>query len=240
MYDEQPGVGAEAGPVTAGPRAVIFDCDGVIADSEPLHLRVFQAVLAPRGIAIGSVEYVERYLGLDDRDVFTEALRAHGSAPAASEIAALIAEKAQRFRSVLEAEVRIYPGVVAFVHSLAGLPLAVASGGLREEVELILARAGIRDAFAAVVAAEDVAAGKPDPEGFLRALAALEREAGAIAPEACLVVEDSIAGIEAARRAGMRCLAVTNSYTAEDLAAADLVVPTLEGMTLERVRAFFT
>jgi len=225
--------------VSAGPRAVIFDCDGVIADSEPLHLRVFQAVLAPRGITITRAEYVERYLGLDDRGVFTEVLRAHGGTRTADEIAALIAEKARRFRSVLEAEVRIYPGVTAFVRSLAGVPLAVASGALREEVELILARAGIREAFAVVVAAEDVAAGKPDPEGFLRALAALEGKAGAIAPDACLVVEDSTAGVEAAHRAGMRCLAVTNSYTAAQLAAAALVVPTLEGMTLERIRALF-
>lgn len=225
--------------MSAGPRAVIFDCDGVIADSEPLHLRVFQAVLAPRGITITRAEYVERYLGLDDRGVFTEVLRAHGGTRTADEIAALIAEKARRFRSVLEAEVRIYPGVTAFVRSLAGVPLAVASGALREEVELILARAGIREAFAVVVAAEDVAAGKPDPEGFLRALAALEGKAGAIAPDACLVVEDSTAGVEAAHRAGMRCLAVTNSYTAAQLAAAALVVPTLEGMTLERIRALF-
>ena len=172
--------------MSAGPRAVIFDCDGVIADSEPLHLRVFRAVLAPRGIAISSAEYAERYLGLDDRGVFAEALRVHGSAPAAGEVGALVVEKARRFRSVLEAEVRIYPGVVAFVRSLTGVPLAVASGALRDEVELILSRAGIRDAFAAVVAAEDVTAGKPDPEGFLRALAALEREAGAIAPAAGL------------------------------------------------------
>ena len=226
--------------MSAGPRAVIFDCDGVIADSEPLHLRVFRAVLAPRGIAISSAEYAERYLGLDDRGVFAEALRVHGSAPAAGEVGALVVEKARRFRSVLEAEVRIYPGVVAFVRSLTGVPLAVASGALRDEVELILSRAGIRDAFAAVVAAEDVTAGKPDPEGFLRALAALEREAGAIAPAACLVVEDSIAGVEAACRAGMRCLAVANSYPAAELTAADLVVLTLEGMTLERVRALFT
>jgi beta-phosphoglucomutase len=225
--------------VSAGPRAVIFDCDGVIADSEPLHLRVFQAVLAPRGITITSTEYVERYLGLDDRGVFTEVLRVHGGTPTADEVAALVAEKARRFRSVLAAGVRIYPGVAAFVRSLAGIPLAVASGALREEVELVLARAGIREAFAAVVAAEDVAAGKPDPEGFLRALAALEGEAGAIVPDACLVVEDSTAGVEAARRAGMRCLAVANSYSAAQLAAADLVVATLEGMTLEKVRVFF-
>jgi beta-phosphoglucomutase len=240
MRGERPGVHAERRAVSAGPRAVIFDCDGVIADSEPLHLRVFQAVLAPLGITMTGATYAERYLGLDDRGVFTEALRARGRVPAAGEVATLVAEKARRFRSVLEAEVCIYPGVVAFVRSLAGVPLAVASGALRDEVELILARAGIGDAFAAVVAAEDVAAGKPDPEGFLRALAALEHEVGAIAPGACLVVEDSIAGLEAARRAGMRCLAVTNSYTAADLAAADLVVPTLEGMTLERVRALFT
>ena len=225
--------------MSAGPRAVIFDCDGVIADDEPLHLRVFQAVLAPLGITITTAEYAERYLGLDDRGVFLEALRAHGIAPTPAQVAGLIDEKAQRFRRVLESEAHIYPGVVEFVRSLAGLPLAVASGALREEIEMILRRAGIRDAFAVIVAAEDVHAGKPDPEGFRAALAALDRlsrEGGRIVPAECLVVEDSIAGVEAGRRAGMRCLAVTNSYPAADLGAADLVVPTLEGMTLARLR----
>jgi beta-phosphoglucomutase len=223
-----------------GPQAVLFDCDGVIADSEPLHLRVFQEVLAPLGIAITPDEYATRYLGLDDRGVFTEALHAHGRPADETVVGALVRRKAARFRGVLESEMRIYPGVVGFVRALAGVPLAVVSGALRAEVEIILRHAGIRDAFAVIVAAEDVDAGKPDPEGFVRALQRLRLPRGAIAPAQCLVVEDSLAGLEAARRAGMRRLAVTNSYPAVELRdAADLVVPSLEGLTLAAARAIF-
>lgn len=227
------------GGAHGGPRAVIFDCDGVIADSEPLHLRVFREVLAPLDITIDDAEYSARYLGLDDRGVFTEVLRAHGRAPTPADVAALVADKARRFLSVLEAEVRIYPGVRAFVERLAGLPLAVVSGALRTEVELILARAGIGSAFALIVAAEDVRAGKPDPEGFLAALTGLRRLDAALEATACVAVEDSIAGVDAACRAGMRCLAVTNSYSAAELRGADRVVGTLEGLTLDDVRRLF-
>lgn len=224
----------------AGPRAVLFDCDGVIADSEPLHLRAFQEVLAPLAITITPAEYQDRYLGLDDRGVFAEALRAHGRPADAATVAALTATKAAGLRRVLERETRIYPGVVELVRALAALPLAVVSGALRDEVDIILRAAGVRDAFRVIVGAEDVAAGKPDPEGFVRALAELGRGGAAIAAADCLVVEDSLAGLEAARRAGMRRLAVTNSYPAAQLEElADLVVPTLAGITLDDVRRLF-
>ncbi len=213
---------------------------GQIADSEPLHLRAFQDVLAPLGITITPAEYVDRYLGLDDRGVFVEALRAHGRTPDPATVASLMTTKAVGFRRVLERETRIYPGVVEFVRVVAALPLAVVSGALRDEIEIILRRAGVRDAFRVIVGAEDVAAGKPDPEGFLRALGELGRAGETVAAAECLVVEDSLAGLDAARRAGMRRLAVTNSYPAAELRPlADLVVPTLTGVTLADVRRLF-
>jgi beta-phosphoglucomutase len=224
-----------------GPRAVLFDCDGVLADSEPSHLRAFQQVLAPLGIELTPEAYVADYLGFDDRGVFTEALRAAGRPIVGADIEALMRRKAVGFRRILESEVQIYPGVAAFVAACAGLPLAVVSGALRDEVELILRRAGIRAAFTTIVAAEDVIEGKPDPEGYLRGLTALRAATGPIEAAECLVVEDSLAGLEAARRAGMRRLAVTNSYRADELRdAADVVVSTLEGLTLASVRPLFT
>ena len=217
---------------------MLFDCDGVIADSEPLHLRAFQEVLAPLGIGITPREYVDRYLGLDDRGVFTEALRAAGRAGDASTVATLMRAKAERFRRVLETDVPIYPGAVALVRTLAGVPLAVVSGALRDEIATILRRAGVADAFRAIVGAEDVERGKPDPEGFLRALDVLRADAPTLRAAECVVVEDSIAGLEAAMRAGMRRLAVTTSHPAAELAAlADLVVPTLEHVTVAQLRA---
>ncbi len=227
--------------MTDGPRAVLFDCDGILADSEPLHLHAFQTILAPLGITLTREAYVADYLGFDDRGVFVEVLRAAGRSPSDGEIRALMRRKAVAFRRILERDVPIYPGVAAFVALCAGLPLAVVSGALREEIGIILRHAGIAAAFTAIVAAEDVAEGKPDPEGYLRALTALRAAAGPIAASECLVVEDSLAGLEAARRAGMRRLAVTNSYPAHELrAAADLVVSTLEGLTLARLRPLFT
>src|SRR5256886_9611509 len=116
---------------------------------------------------------------------------------------------------------------------------AIASGALRREIALILAQAGLTRAFAAIVSAEDVEEGKPSPAAFLGALERLREGAPDLAAEQCLVVEDSRAGVEAARRAGMRCLAVTNSYPAEALAAADLVVRSLEEVGRERLEAPF-
>jgi len=227
--------------VADGPRAVLFDCDGVIADSEPVHLRAFQEVLAPLGITITPAEYLERYLGFDDRGVFTEALRIGGRPADPATIASLTAAKAVHFRRMLAAETRIYPGVTDLVRAFADVPLAVVSGALRDEIDVILRAAGIRDAFAVIVAAEDVRAGKPDPEGFTRALERLRGIAGAIAPAECLVIEDSHAGLEAARRAGMRRLAVTNSYAAAELEPlADLVVATLANLDVARVRHIFS
>ncbi|HEY2385904.1 MAG TPA: HAD family phosphatase [Candidatus Binatia bacterium] len=224
-----------------GPRAVLFDCDGILADSEPLHLRAFQDVLRPLGIALTREDYVADYLGFDDRGVFTEAMRVAGRRASDADIHALMQEKAVAFRRVLERDVLVYPGVASFVAACAGLPLGVVSGALRDEVEIILRHAGIRDAFRVIVAAEDVAEGKPDPEGYLRALAALQAPGVSIAPAECLVVEDSLAGLEAGRRAGMRRLAVTNSYPADQLrAAADHVVATLEGLTLAHLRPMFS
>jgi HAD superfamily hydrolase (TIGR01509 family) len=226
--------------VADGPRAVLFDCDGILADSEPLHLRAFQDVLGPLGITLTPEDYLADYLGFDDRGVFTEAMQVAGRRASDAEIHDLMRRKAGAFRRILERDVPIYPGVASFVGACAGLPLAVVSGALREEVAIILRHAGIEGAFTTIVAAEDVQAGKPDPEGYLQALAALQTGRAPIAPAECLVVEDSFAGLEAARRAGMRRLAVTNSYPADQLrAASDLVVASLEGLTLARLRPLF-
>src|SRR2546422_259167 len=121
----------------------------------------------------------------------------------------------------------------------ARVPLAVASGALRHEIELILAQAGLADCFAAIVSAEDGSVGKPSPEGFLRALDRLRVRLPDLAPRDCLVVEDSQPGLEGARRAGMRCLAVTNSYPAAELGGADLIVRSLAEAGWDRLAALF-
>lgn len=206
-------------------RAVIFDCDGVLADTEPLHLQAFNAVLAPLGITLTPADYAASYLGLDDRDAFALALERAGLTTV--RVDDLVATKARCFRPLLAAGVRIYAGVVPLVRSLAPLALGVASGARREEIAIVLAHAGLTGAFEVIVAAEDVVAGKPHPEPYLTALAGLNRAGRAIAPAECVVVEDSRVGILAARTAGMRCLAISNSYDAPALGEADRVVASL-------------
>lgn len=214
-------------------KAIIFDCDGVIADSEPLHMATLQQVLAEEGITLTEETYYREYLAFDDRNAFTRAFRDHGRPLAGAQLSELIARKAARLEPVMRTHLRIFPGVAEFIRSAsAAYPLAVASGALRHEIELILGHAGVRDCFATVVSAEDVERGKPDPEAFKKAYAALNaRQAGAIALHECLVIEDSLHGVEAGRLAGMPVLAVTNSYPRERLQAADAVIDSFAGLT---------
>jgi beta-phosphoglucomutase len=213
----------------AAPRALIFDCDGVIADDEPLHLAAFQRALAPAGITIVRDAYYARYLGLNDREAVHLAFADAGIAASAEQIAAAVGAKANLFLDLVRAGTPIFPGVVPFVRAAAAhVPLAVASGALRREIDLILAQAGIAECFTTIVSSEDVREGKPSPEGFLLALARL-RGSGSTELRAsdCVVVEDSQPGVEAARRAGMRCVAVTTSHPRAALAGADVIVGSL-------------
>ena len=216
-------------------KAIIFDFNGVIVDDEPLHLELFRKVLLEEGISLSDEDYHEKYLGYDDRGCFTAALCDHARTPDAADDAfnqAMIARKAEYYRQAIqERMLLLFPGVVELVRrSAAQYPLAIASGALRSEIEFVLQRGEIRDCFQVIVAAEDVSECKPDPEGYLKALEwlnALRNEE--VQAHECLVIEDSIAGIEAAKAAGMRCVAVTNSYRPHELTAADMVVTSLVG-----------
>ena len=215
-------------------KAIIFDFNGVIVDDEPLHLEIFRQVLREEMIFLTDEDYYEKYLGLDDRGCFTAVLCDNSRTPDAADdtfILELIDRKAEYYREAIQERMLLFPGVVDLVRrSAAQYPLAIASGALRSEIEFVLERGEIRDCFQVIVATEDVSECKPDPEGYLKALeqlnATLDRE---IQAHECLVIEDSIVGIEAAKAAGMRCVAVTNSYSAQELTAADQVVTSLEG-----------
>jgi beta-phosphoglucomutase len=220
-------------------KAIIFDFNGVIVDDEPLHLELFRRVLGEEGVGLSDEDYHAKYLGYDDRGCFVAALTDAGKVEAATSAAfiqELIDRKAAYYRRAIEERFLLFPGVVELVRRVATrYPLAIASGALRGEIELVLERGGIRECFKEIVAAEDVSACKPDREGYVKALAALNAGLGAAIQAAeCLVIEDSVAGVEAARAAGMRCVAVTNSYAAAELAGADAVVTTLEGFEPER------
>lgn len=226
-------------------RAVMFDFDGVIVDSEPAHFRWFQRLLADEGVTLTRADYDAIYLGMDDRECFTEALTRHGKTAALPKVPDLIERKSARLMAEMAERPPVLPGAVELVRTLAKrVPLAICSGALRREIEAMLTHAGIDSCFVGIVSAEDVSHGKPHPEGYTKALALLNRAqslARAIEPASCLVIEDSLAGIEAAKAAGMRCLAVANSYPEAALkqASADAVVATLDGDVLRAVGRCF-
>jgi beta-phosphoglucomutase len=213
-------------------RAVIFDFNGIIVDDEPIHFELFRKVLREEGVVLTEEDYYAHYLGMDDRGCFSAAFRDHGIEITAGQLTSLINRKAAYYLEAIKKKMHLFPGVKTLVPELARqFHLAIASGALRNEIELILSNVTLRDYFEAIVSAEDVKQGKPDPEIFLKVLAQLNerlRDGGAISAAECLVIEDSREGIRAARQAGMRCLAVTNSHRAEELREADVIVSSLE------------
>jgi HAD superfamily hydrolase (TIGR01509 family) len=218
-------------------RAVIFDFNGIIVDDEPIHFQLFQKVLGEEKIVLTEADYYARYLGFDDRGAFSAAYREHNQSLSTKKLSELIERKAVYYQDAIRNHVAIFPGVKPLIGELAGnIPLAVASGALRHEIDTILATTGLAGCFAIIIASEDVEKGKPEPEIFLKALAGLNAVIKGInpisAPE-CVVIEDSKEGIRGARRAGMKCLAVTNSHPAELLREANTVVNNLEQVDLK-------
>ena len=216
-------------------RAVIFDFNGIIVDDEPIHFRLFQRIFNEEGFDLTEELYYQRYLGFDDRGAFLAGFRDQGKALSNIKLQELIARKAAYYQEAIRNHAAIFPGVKALVEDLSPtVPIAVASGALRHEIETILRTAGLLDHFRAIVSAEDVRQGKPEPEIFLKALSGLNtgRNGDLIGPPDCVVIEDSKEGVHGARRAGMKCLAVTNSHPPELLREADAVVASLEEVAL--------
>jgi len=212
-----------------GTGAVLFDFNGVIVDDEEQHRLAFQDVLAESGIPLTRQQYYAHYLGCDDFACFVAAFQRAGKAltPAATE--RLIAEKSRRYERLIDASLVLVPGAKAFVERAAEeLRLGLVSGALRHEIDHVLHRVGLRDCFEVVVAAEDVDACKPNPAGYLAARAALDRRAP-ISARQCVVVEDSLPGLAAARAAGMRCAMLSTSHDPALLSEADAVWPSFQG-----------
>ncbi|MDD5435481.1 MAG: HAD family phosphatase [Nitrospira sp.] len=222
-------------------KAIIFDFDGIITDSEPVHLKMFQQVLSELNISISRQEYYETYLGMDDKGCFTTVLKAHGLDASHEVVQALIDKKAKSMMEYLEKSVFIYPGVTDFVNKAKDrFRLAIASGALRHEIEYVLQMAGISSAFDLIVSAEDVMYGKPDPECFNKALERLnDHSVLHLTPGECVVIEDSIAGIEGAIAAGMKCIAVTNTYDSGRLTMAGSIVKGLSEIDVEKLDGLF-
>jgi beta-phosphoglucomutase-like phosphatase (HAD superfamily) len=221
--------------------AVVFDFDGVIADSEPLHFEGFRRVLARQGVTLARSDYYAKYLGYDDAGAFRAVLADHGHRVDDGLIASLVATKVALFPEVLAGQPVIYEGAADCISRLgASVPLAIASGAALDDIEVVLRGTGLRERFRTVVAAEHTPRSKPHPDPYQRAVDIL-REQGVLAIDAparyVVAIEDSVWGLQSARDAGLRTVAVTTSYRAEDLGMADLVVGSLDAVTIEALDA---
>jgi HAD superfamily hydrolase (TIGR01509 family) len=227
-------------------RAVLFDFNGVLVDDEPIHLELFQRVLAEEGISLSAEDYYGRYLGLDDRACLAAVVAAAGEPATVPRLMRLIARKASYYQErIRKGGYPFFPGAIELVREIAAARrmLGVVSGALLEEVEGALRQAGLRDLFKVLVTAEDVSEGKPGPEGYLRALEALNSQPPLperlLHPHEVLAVEDSPAGLAAAAEAGLVTLGLAQTYPPERLRTADAVAASLQGTTLKRLEGLF-
>jgi HAD superfamily hydrolase (TIGR01509 family) len=207
-------------------RAILFDFNGVIINDEPQHCEALTATLAEYGIPLDRETYYREYLGFDDRECFRFTFERHGRPAGPPALAEAIERKAVHYAAEIRRAMTLVPGAADFVRAAAadGLALAIVSGALRREIDLVLDAAGLRRHFGVVIAAEDVSACKPDPQGYIRA-----RQALGLAPGRCVVVEDSLPGLAAARAAGLRCAVLTTSHSGDALGTADAIWPDLAG-----------
>lgn len=219
-------------------RAILFDFDGVIANSEALHLKSFQKILQEEAIELPDEAYYTRYLGLDDKNCFRTILRDYGR-PMDGALAQGLVERKSAYYSTQQGAVSLLPGVESFIRQAAAYyPLAIGSGALRREIDHALLRYGIEVFFRVIVSADDIEHCKPAPDVYLKVLNDLNtmlHDARPLSPAECVVIEDARHGIAAAHAAGMHCVAVTTSHSADALKEADLIVAGMHALTLNQL-----
>jgi beta-phosphoglucomutase len=215
-------------------QAIVFDFDGVIANSEPLHLQAFQQALAEDGVELSASDYYARYLGYDDVGMFEALGRDRGLPMPGGRVTELVARKGDRMQRLLHSGSVLFPGALEFIREAAAVvPIAIASGALRHEIDEIIDAAGVGALFTTIVAAGDTPESKPSPSPYRLAFEQLrERSGRALDARRSVAIEDSRWGLVSARGAGLRLVGVTSSYPAEELTDAELVVNGLGSLTL--------
>jgi beta-phosphoglucomutase len=213
------------------PRAVLFDFDGVIVNSEPLHFFAFHQVLAAEKIELMEEEYYRELIGFDDRGAFRHLFQNRGINIEPKDLSRLMTRKSEVVMELIEQ--RKYQALAGVEELVRGLwrhyPLAICSGALREEIEAMLAGVSLRDCFSVIVAAEDVAVGKPDPSGYLLCKKLLSEKAKVeLKPADCLIVEDAPSVIKSVKAVGFPTLGVATSHDIEKLSDANWRVTTLD------------
>ena len=214
--------------------AVIFDFDGVIANSEPLHFEAFARTLADEGFSLTRDDYYARYLGFDDVGAFAAVGRDAGRPLTPQAVGAMVATKGRHMERLMHGSDVLFPGAAAFIRACAAdVPIAICSGALRHEIAEILESAGIRDLVPTIVASGDTPESKPSPAPYQLAFARLHSlSGGRLRADRTVAIEDSRWGLDSARGVGLRLVGVTNSYGAEALPGAELVVSGLDGLTV--------
>jgi beta-phosphoglucomutase len=220
-----------------GLRAIVFDFDGVIANSEPLHFQGFRDVLAQEGIGLTEDEYYARLLGYDDVGVFQAVGAKQVARWTPAHITGLVARKAVELERLERGVSVLFDGAAdAIRRAAAAVPIAIASGALGAEIRRVLDRENLTRYFLAIVSAEDTPVSKPAPDPYLRAVARLAEAIGMrLSPAECVAIEDSHWGLQSARAAGLKTVGVTNSYEAAELADADVVIDGLQALDIEQL-----
>jgi beta-phosphoglucomutase family hydrolase len=208
--------------------AVIWDMDGVLADTAPHHLRAWQETFTKRGINFTEADFM-RGFGVRNDAIIRNTL---GEQTTDAETETIAREKEATFRRIIGKDIKPLPGALELVRALyeKGVKMAIASSTVIENIRLIVGSLGIEKYFKAVITGHDVTKGKPSPQVFLVAAQRLGVE-----PQNCLVFEDAVAGVKAAKSAGMYCVAITSTHPREKLAEADLVVDSLEKVSVKEL-----
>jgi beta-phosphoglucomutase-like phosphatase (HAD superfamily) len=194
-------------------QAIIFDFDGVIADSERLHLRCYQDILAPEGVTISTDDYLQKYLGYDDVGVFKAVGRDYHIPMDDQRVSELIQRKGERYESLAAAGAMLFPGAADFIRAAAAMvPIAIASGALTREIEEVLDRSGLLPLFPVIVGADQTERSKPHPDPYQAAFDRLRAHSGKdLVAWRSVAIEDSRWGLVSARGADLRCVAVSTT-----------------------------
>ena len=227
-------------------KAIVFDFDGVIVDSEPLHYRAFLKTAQAQGFPVdfNYQEYLQKYVGFDDRDGFRamiESLDAGAvmTAEFPRTIEALCTRKRDVFADIVREGFETIPGAIELIKGLPGdFPIAIASGATRNDIDIILDKLGIAARFNPIVSASDVHKSKPDPQTYRMALEGLQKQV-ALKPGEVVAIEDTAAGIESARGAGLHTLGITTTTDGANLHRAHRVIKGLTGVTLDDLQTWF-
>ncbi|MCC6579045.1 MAG: HAD family phosphatase [Phycisphaeraceae bacterium] len=227
-------------------QALVFDFDGVIVDSEPLHFRAFVETARPLGVSMTWEQYLKTFVGYDDRDAFRVMLGMKPGIPGNGEqerrIAELAKEKGRAFERQVRSGAHAIPGVLDLIRDARKhVPLAISSGATRADIDLVLGPLGLDDTFNPIVTADDVERSKPDPQCYalaVRKLAAMHPKLK-LRPQDCLAIEDTAAGIAAARAAGLMTLGIGTTGALEALHEAHRAIPNLQGVTFDLLQQWF-